>query len=108
MVKHTPGPRGRDKYGSMIDAMGESVILRGTTTLCSGSDDRMAIAEANTDLACVAPELLTDLVDAASQLRTYEALHRAKGTEESTAKAEVNAALAARFEATIARARGEA
>jgi len=55
-----------------------------------------------------APDLLADLIDAAAQLRTYEALHRAKGTEDSTAKAEVNAALAARFEATIARARGEA
>ena len=61
MGKHTPGPWSRDKYGSMIDAAGESVILRGTTTLCSGSDDRMAMAEANTDLACAAPELLDAL-----------------------------------------------
>lgn len=59
-------------------------------------------------LLAAAPELLADLIDAAAQLRTYEALHRAKGTDDSTAKAEVNAALAARFEATIARARGEA
>ena len=63
MGKHTQGPWSRDKYGAMIDAMGDSVILRGTTTFCSGSDDRMAIAEANTDLACAAPELLEALLD---------------------------------------------
>jgi len=48
--------------------------------------------------------LLADLREAAATLRGYEALHRAKGTNDSTAKAEVNAALAARFEATIAKA----
>jgi len=47
--------------------------------------------------------LLADLTEAAATLRLYEELHRAKGTDESTAKAEVNAALAARFEATIAK-----
>lgn len=51
-----------------------------------------------------APDLLADLILAATTLRRYEALHRAKGTTESTDKAEVNAALAARFEATIAKA----
>ena len=50
--------------------------------------------------------LLDDLKAAAITLRTYEALHRAKETAESTAKADVNAALAARFEATIAKATG--
>ena len=49
-------------------------------------------------------ELLGDLREAAATLRRYEVLHRAKGTAESDAKAEVNAALAARFEATIAKA----
>lgn len=48
--------------------------------------------------------LLADLIDAAAQLRQYEALHRAKGTADSLAKAEVNANLAARFEQTIAKA----
>lgn len=47
--------------------------------------------------------LIADLIDAAAQLRAYEILHRAKGTAESTVKAEVNAKLAARFEATIAK-----
>lgn len=48
--------------------------------------------------------LVADLREAAATLRRYETLHRAKGTDDSTAKAEVNAALAARFEATIAKA----
>lgn len=48
-------------------------------------------------------ELLTDLLEAASTLRRYEQLHRAKGTVDSMEKAEVNAALALRFEATIAK-----
>lgn len=51
-----------------------------------------------------APDLLADLREAAATLRRYEALHRAKGTADSTAKAEVNAELASRFEATIAKA----
>ena len=62
----------------------------------------------NARLIAVAPELLDDLCEASATLRRYEALHRAKNTEESTAKAEVNAELAARFEATIAKAKGEA
>ena len=52
----------------------------------------------------IIPVLLEDLLEAASTLRRYEALHRAKNTEYSLAKAEVNAALATRFEATIAKA----
>lgn len=59
---------------------------------------------ANTKLIVVAPDLLADLVEAAKTLRRYEELHRAKGTDESTAKAEVNAELASRFESTIAKA----
>lgn len=59
---------------------------------------------ANAKLIAAAPDLLADLREAAATLRRYEALHRAKGTDDSTAKAEVNAALATRFEATIAKA----
>lgn len=59
--KHTPGPWKRDKYGALVAINGEPVILRGTTTLCSGSDDRMMEAEANTDLAAAAPEFLEAL-----------------------------------------------
>ena len=54
-----------------------------------------------------APDLLADLIDAAKTLRRYETLHRAKGTTDSDAKAEANASLAARFEATIFRATGD-
>ena len=46
----------------------------------------------------------SDLILAASTLRRYEQSHRAKGTEDSTAKAKVNADLATRFEATIRKA----
>ena len=60
--------------------------------------------EANAKLIAAAPDLVADLILAASTLRRYEQSHRAKGTEESTAKAEVNADLATRFEATIRKA----
>ena len=60
--------------------------------------------EADAKLIAQAPGLLADLIVAAGTLRHYEALHRAKGTPESTEKAEVNARLAARFEQTIAKA----
>lgn len=50
--------------------------------------------------------LLADLTVAAETLRRYETLHRAKGTDESTAKAEVNAQLATRFEETLSKAKG--
>ena len=65
-------------------------------------------SKANARLIAQAPTLLADLTDAAAQLRKYETLHRAKGTPDSPEKAEVNAALAARFEATIAAAVGGA
>lgn len=48
-------------------------------------------------------DLRADLVEAASVLRRYETYHRDKGTEESIRKAEVNAALATRFELTLGR-----
>lgn len=67
-------------------------------------EQRRALTIAATDRA----DLLDDLRTAAATLRRYEGLHRAKGTAESTEKAEVNAALAARFEATLAKAGGGA
>lgn len=45
--------------------------------------------------------LRRDLAEAARTLRTYERLHRAKNTPDSLAKAEANAALAAKFEHTL-------
>jgi hypothetical protein len=52
----------------------------------------------------IAEALLADLKIAAETLRRYETAHRAKDTEESLIKAEVNASLACRFEATIKKA----
>lgn len=105
MNKHTPGPWMARKCGGsgFAGQVGFAIDF---------NDDQEQVVdyvyeEADALLIAAAPDLLADLVDAAAQLRTYEALHRAKNTEESKAKAEVNAALAARFEVTIARARGE-
>lgn len=62
MIKrHTPGPWRRDQYGSVKDSAGNPVHTRGFTTLCAGSTDAVAEAEANTDLATAAPELLEAL-----------------------------------------------
>ena len=66
---HQPAPWSRDKYGNLVDANGESVYLRGVATLCAGSDDRIAMAEANTELLTVAPQLLLALADAEEILR---------------------------------------
>ena len=64
-------------------------------------------SSANGRLIAEAPTLYRDLFDAALQLRKYERLHIAKGTAESFEKAAINGDLAERFEATLARARGD-
>lgn len=51
-----------------------------------------------------AQKLCSALKEAAAQFRYYEAQHRAKNTEDSLKKAEVNNELAARFEAIVAEA----
>ena len=71
--------------------------------LVKRSDAQAALAAKDAEIA----QLTADLTEVASTLRRYEKLHRAKGTAESTEKAEVNAALAARFEATIAKESGK-
>lgn len=58
MSKHTPGPWHRDKYGNVVDSNGERVVMRSVAVACSGSDEYIALAEANTDLATAAPDLL--------------------------------------------------
>lgn len=60
--------------------------------------------EADAKLIAQAPGLLAGLITANATFRHNEALHRAKGTAESTEKAEVNASLASQFEQTIAKA----
>lgn len=70
-MSYTKGPWRRDKYGSLVDSSGEQVMLRGTATLCSGSDARMAEAEANSDLIAAAPELF-EALEMASQSAGFQ------------------------------------
>lgn len=107
---HTPGPWSFDTSDRTI--LGEDKSLAITTVDCFDRGGNKGFffgqeSEANARLIAAAPELLADLQEAASTLRRYEVLHRAKGTEDSTEKAEVNAALAARFESIIAKALGK-
>lgn len=99
--KHTPGPWTGDVTVNICGTYEAGLNIGYLTT---SNVDRRAEGEANARLITAAPELLADLVEAATTLRRYEALHRAKGTEDSLKKAEVNAALASRFEQTIAKA----
>ncbi len=119
--KHTPGPwevlnetevftglgadsgdgvKALPSDGWMIADCGDCVTFTEIGPAELGRDLRRA----NAKLIASAPLLLDDLTSAAAQLRKYETLHRAKGTADSLAKAEVNAELASRFEQTIAQA----
>jgi hypothetical protein len=104
VLQHTPGPW---EYREFETEKGVVFDISNTKPETGGVDVAYTYShEANARLIAAAPELLADLQQAAATLRGYEALHWAKGTAESIAKAEVNAALAARFEATIARVTG--
>lgn len=99
---HTPGP------WQVVDAGNPEIRSASCQCLADAWSYDLEYtdeADANARLIAQAPNLLADLIDAAAQLRKYETLHRAKGHLE---KADVNAALAARFEATIAAAVGGA
>ncbi|MFJ9993360.1 hypothetical protein ACIQSO_21820 [Pseudomonas putida] len=103
MTKHKPGPWVIDEKGLEADPGKLSIAVGdGEYFICQvdGGMHQMA----NAKLIAAAPRLLDDLIDAAAQLRAYEILHRAKGTDDSLAKADVNADLASRFERTIAAA----
>lgn len=113
--KHTPGPwfvESNDKtpiYVSPVDRHEQIAICNVMVIDEDGDSDsgewvNGEQTKANAKLIAATPLLLDDLTAAATQLRKYEALHRAKGTADSLAKAEVNAGLAARFEQTIAKA----
>ena len=126
MSKHTKGPWVGKKDGVYLDTPwsidhedGHDASWtpisteKGRTLALVVNDDSKrpmdfhdAELHANATLMAASPDLLDDLIEAAATLRRYETLHRAKNTEDSTAKAEVNAALATRFEATIAKAKG--
>lgn len=99
---HTPGPFSFDLVGGIFEIHGPNHEWLGD--VWSRDVERDDEARANAALFAAAPMLLDDLIDAAAQLRQYEKLHRAKGTPDSLAKAEVNADLASRFEQTIAKA----
>jgi hypothetical protein len=59
--RFTPGPWHRDKYGHIVDGEGSDVLFRSVSILGSGAPERMALAEANTDVAAAAPDLLANL-----------------------------------------------
>lgn len=107
-AKHKPGPVFiSEEQVQQLNEKHGWFELRDTQSDVSNAFANEAI-ERYERIRAAAPELLTDLIEAAATLRSYEAQHRAKNTAESTAKAEVNAALATRFESTIARAQGGA
>lgn len=105
MQKFTPGPWAVDesRYAGSINRLEPFRHIGMVSQYQMNADDKQE-NDANAKLMATAPDLLADLQVAAATLRRYEELHRAKGTDDSTAKAEVNAALATRFEATIAKA----
>lgn len=104
--KGTPGPwrvvtfQNNDEIHSA-----EGKCLADSWSYDIGSD--CAVSLANAQVMAAAPELLSDLKEAAQLLRNYEKLHREKGTEDGTIKADRNRAWAEQFEATIAKALGE-
>lgn len=113
--KHTPGPwfvESTDKTPIYVSPVARHEQIGICNVMVIDEDESSDSGEwfnghqtkANARLIAAAPLLLDDLIDAAAQLRKYEKLHRAKGTADSLAKAEVNANLAARFEQTIAKA----
>ncbi|AJG13829.1 hypothetical protein RK21_02321 [Pseudomonas plecoglossicida] len=102
--KHTPGPwTNLPRHGCIPVCLQEEAGLS-IGFVHSSDPARTAEGFANAKLIAAATLLLADLTEAAAQLRKYETLHRAKGTQDSLAKAEVNAELASRFEQTIAAA----
>lgn len=73
MRNHTPGPWLRDKYGTVLTPSGDRVTFRSVTITCSGTDERIAEAEANTTLAAAAPDLLEALEMIVAEADSYTA-----------------------------------
>lgn len=100
--KHTPGP------WIVREVTGHCIPGKRAFAIDFNEDQEQVVEwvyeEADAKLIAQAPNLLADLITAAGRLRHYEALHRAKNTDDSIKKAEVNAELASRFERTIAKA----
>ncbi|WP_125922954.1 hypothetical protein [Pseudomonas sp. p106] len=98
--KHTPGPW---FIGGRLPHQETKICTIVGGEAVHGSSAAVSDWRADAALISTAPDLLADLIEAASTLRRYEALHRAKNTDDSLKKAEVNAELALRFERTIAK-----
>lgn len=95
------------QLGQIGEALGLSMDDDADTmlgTIAANSQALRCNQEAGKILAASNKALFDDLVIAAETLRRYETLHRAKNTEDSLKKAEVNAELASRFEATLVHA----
>lgn len=101
----TPGPwRLTPRFQSKVDVIHDDPREGAASTTVARvtvRDTWLVQQSANARLIAAAPELCADLRKAAEVFRQYEDLHRAKGTAEGDAKADVNAALASRFEATL-------
>ena len=102
-MSFTKGPWQQDKYGSVQDASGESIQFRGVSTLCSGSENRIAEAEANTRLIASAPELL----DALEKAMAFIDCHLADPDLSAEMCAAHDALRACNPHAILAKARGE-
>ena len=107
MSKHTPGPWSYWSGYNPFDKLEAQVTADGGDIVIASYNSLIEEGESNACLMAAAPDLLTDLEEAAKTLRRYEVLHWAKETNESDAKAKVNGDLAARFERTIDKARGK-
>lgn len=115
MPKHTPGPwfvESTEKTPIYVSPVNRHEQIGICNVMVIDEDESSDSGEwfngdqtkANAKLIAAAPSLLADLIEAAATLRRYEANHRAKCTDDSLKKAEVNAELASRFEQTIAQA----
>jgi len=114
---HTPGPWAYRTgmpydWGWVTDAEGGFIAqakdpaARDDETLSRHRTAKTDPWAANACLIASAPDLLALARVSAAQFRFYEQQHRAKGTPEADAKAEVNRELAERIEAAISAATG--
>ncbi|EWC39591.1 hypothetical protein [Stutzerimonas stutzeri] len=74
MSEFTPGPWLRDEYGNVVAGSGDRVAFRSVTTVCSGTDERISEAEANTTLIASAPDLLEALEMIVAEADSYTAM----------------------------------
>jgi len=100
-----PNPEGGEAW-----TLHEYRSPRGTYFVTDASGAKVASSlkcgERQARLITAAPDLLALARVSAAQFRFYEQQHRAKGTPEADAKAEVNRELAERIEAAISAATG--